>query len=162
MSRTVSSAFKAAVAAQQTGEAVLVLLTIDHEDLSYSGGPGPIYLTSDSVNTVSRGNTHLPFPFQIALPDEREDRPPVSQLIIDNVSREIIPTIRSLTSAPTITLELVLASDPETVEAGPFVFTLKDATYDLLTIAGRLGYEDILNERWPIDDFTPASHPGLF
>ncbi|MBE0598443.1 MAG: DUF1833 family protein, partial [Desulfuromonadales bacterium] len=105
---------------------------------------------------------YQPFPFDIALPADRDDQISKVTLTIDNVDRAIVRAVRELASAPTVTLEIVLASSPDVVEAGPFEFTLQDAGYDALTVSGTLGYEDILNEPFPAGAFVPAAFPGMF
>lgn len=155
--RTLSSAAQAAITAAQTGEAFLVLLALSHPQLA-----APIRVTSDAVATVSGGDTFSPFPFTVQLPAERGDRLAGATLVIDNVDRSVVTALRSIGSGPTVTLKVVLASSPNTVEAGPFVYTLKNAKYDALTVEGELAFEDILNEAFPGASFVPFSHPGLF
>jgi hypothetical protein len=157
MGRSLSLVATRAAAAQETGQVFLVLLTVEHADL-----PAPIRLTSDRVNTIVGDETYLPFPFSIQLPEEAEERPPAVRLVIDNVNREIVLALRRIYSPPTITMRVVLASSPDVTEAGPFAFTLRNADYDAMTVSGELSYEQILDEAWPCERFTPASHPGLF
>ena len=157
MSRNVSNLVKQAINAQETGEVFIVLLTIDHPDLAE-----PMRLSSDAVDTVSRSNTYVAFPFDISLPNDQADRPPRAGLRIDNVDRQIVQTLRTITSAPTVLMEVVLGSDPDTVEASWPDFQLLDADYDHLVVAGELGQELFLNEPWPGRSFTPADFPGLF
>lgn len=61
-----------------------------------------------------------------------------------------------------VTLSLVMASTPDTIEAGPFTFNLREVEYDAEFVSGNLLFEDILNEPFPADSFTPARFPGLF
>ena len=157
MSRNVSATARAAINAQQTGEAFLILLTISHPNID-----PPIRVTSDGVNTISRGETFIAYPFEVTLPDDRDDQVVRASLRVDNVGREIATALRSIDSPPQVTLEVVLGSSPDTVEAGPFDFTLRGATYDALTVTGDLVFEDILNEPIPGDAMTPANFPGLF
>jgi hypothetical protein len=155
--RSLSSAAKAALTFQETGEIYLMLLTIQHPALIPS-----LYFANNNADITSRGNTYLAWPFQVALPEEREDTVPTIQIVIDNIDRRIMAGIRSLPTAPTVLLEVVLASSPDTVEAGPFNFTLRGVDYDALTITGTLSPEDILNEPFPQYTYSPASFPGLF
>lgn len=157
MSRSLSSAAQAAIFAAQTGQAFLILLTLSHDELA-----APIRVTSDAVATVSGGETYNPFPFAIALPQERDDQLASTRLVIDNVDRSIVIALRSITSAPEVEMKVVLASSPDTIEAGPFTWTLKGAKYDALTVEGELAFEDILNEAFPGGSFVPQTHPGLF
>lgn len=155
--RTVSSAAHAAIYAAQTDAAFLMLLTVSHADLD-----APIRVTSDGVATTHGGQTYNPWSFAIALPFERDDQLSATRLVIDAIDHSIVIALRSITSAPTVELKVVLASSPDTIEAGPFTFTLKNAAYDVATVEGDLAFEDILNEGFPGGSFVPTSHPGLF
>jgi hypothetical protein len=155
--RTISSTAHAAIYAAQTGEAFLMLLTISHAELA-----APIRVTSDGVVTTHGGQPYNPWPFAIALPFERDDQLATTRLVIDAIDRSIVIALRSISSAPTVELKVVLASSPDTIEAGPFTFTLKNAAYDVVTVEGDLAFEDILNEGFPGGSFVPTSHPGLF
>jgi len=157
VSRDITVTAKQAIYSQETSEVFLVLLTIDHADLA-----APIRVVNNTKNIVSNGNTFIGFPFFADMPQERDDRLARVTLTIDNVDRQIVTAVRSITSPPSATMEVVLASDPDTVEAGPFSFTLRDVRYDSLVVEGELSFEDVLNEPYPGDSFTPATHPGLF
>ncbi len=157
MSRSVSDTFKIAVNAPQTGECPILLVTIDHADLT-----SPIRVSSDGVDTVSRTNTFTACPFRLALPSDSDERPPRAALEVDNVDRAQVQAIRSITGAPTVLMEIVLASDPDTVEASFPDFELKRADYDRLAVSGELSLENFLGEPYPAAKFTPADFPGVF
>lgn len=158
MSRTLSSAAKQAVFAQSTAEVFLLLVTITHATL-----PTPIRVVNDMQDCVSRGNTFTALPFGFVLPGEREDQIPMSRLWVDNVDREIVQAVRNATvSAPQVLAEIVLASQPDTLEAAFDGFSLKNALYDHLTVSGDLSMEDVLNEAYPEGTFTPNLFPGIF
>lgn len=157
MSRTVSNTAKAALFAPETGEAFLILLTLSHPDLAV-----PIRVSSDAVNTTSRGDLFIAYPFDLTLPDGEEQRPPRARLVIDNVDRQIVATIRTLQSAPTLLIEIIRASDPNTVEAKFSDFKLFDITYDSQVITADLTLEDFTAEPYPAATFSPSLFPGLF
>ena len=157
MSRTLSSAAQAAMNAQETAEAFVVLLEITHAAM-----PTPLRVASVRSEIISNGDTYLGFPFEIPLPEESGDRPPEVELVIDNIDRQIVDAIRVLTSPPTVSLSVILESTPDQIEAGPFNFTLKKATWNQLVVTGTLSYEDILDEPWPSGTFNPSEFPGLF
>lgn len=146
-----------ALLAQETAEAILVLVTIDHADLA-----APIRVTSDSVDTTSNGDTYQPFPFSIDLPAESDEAPPTVRLRVDNVGREMVDAVRSISSAAEVTVQVVLATTPDTVEAGPYTFTLADVQYDAFVVEGVLTYEPVLSESYPGRTMTPNLLPGLF
>lgn len=155
--RSLSTAARQAIFAQETDKALLMCLTIDHADLA-----APIRVVNDGVDLVRSAGTFLAYPFRIDLPFDRDDELPRVVLSIDNVSREIAQTVRTLQSPPSVLLEAVLSDLPNTVEVSLPDFTLKSATYDRLTVEGELSFEDILNEPFPGGTFLPAAFPGMF
>ena len=157
MGRTLSTLAKSAIAAPETGEVFLLLLTISHAALS-----PPIRVANNTANVISGGNTFTAFPFTIELPQEQEDQPPRMRLVIDNVDRTIVQAIRTLTSPPTMQLDVVLASQPNTLEASFPGFTLRQATYDQLVVEGDMTLEEITIEPFPEGRFTPQSFAGMY
>lgn len=157
MSRSLSTVAKQAVYASETSEVFLLLLTISHASLSV-----PIRVVNDFQNLTSNGNLYTAFPFTIVLPEEKEEQPPRMRLVIDNVDRTIVQALRSLTSPPTIQLDVVLAIQPDTVEASFPGFTLRQSNYDQLVVEGDLTLEEIVVEPFPEGSFDPQSFAGIF
>jgi hypothetical protein len=122
----------------------------------------PVRVVNDRVPLFRGGNEYAPFPFEIPLPDEREDGLHGVQLRIDAVDRSIITALRQVRGPLEVQLSVVLASQPDIVEAGPYVFALDKANYNAVTITGALEFEDIINEPIPGDAFTPGNFPGVF
>ncbi|WP_291299286.1 DUF1833 family protein [Elioraea sp.] len=157
MTRALSLAARQSLTAEETGEAWLILLTIEAEDLA-----SPIRVVNDGQGITSRGNLFVAYPFEIDLPGDDADSVPRVTLKIDNVHRDIVAALRALTSPPSVAIEVVRASEPDLVEAGPFRMTLRQGSYDTLTVEGELVFEDVLNARYPADAYVPADYPGLF
>lgn len=146
-----------AVLAQETPEVFLSCLTLTHPNLAV-----PIRVVNNTQDLVRAAGTFTAYPFEITFPSQEEDRLPQPRLRIDNVDRGILVALRALRGPVTVTLDAVMASSPNTVEAGPFVFSLRGAPYDANAIEGVLGFEDVLNEPFPKDTFTPQLFPGMF
>lgn len=157
MSRNVSDTLKSAVFASETAEVFILLLTISHPNLAT-----PIRVSSDSVDTPSRGNTFVAYPFEMTLPTDGSGGPPRCQLSIDNIDRMIIQNIRSIGSSPSVDIEIVLASALDTVEASFPAFNLREVRYDALVVEGEITLESFLGEPYPAALFSPADFPGLF
>lgn len=157
MSRSVSTTARAAMYAAQTSEVFLELLEIDHADLS-----DPIRVVNNTEAIVHGGNTYLPFPFRVDLPDDVEGVISTAKLTIDNTDRQVVTAVRTVSTAPTVTLKIALASSSDIVEAGPFEFRLRNVEYNLHQVSGELVYEDRLNLDVPRLKFTPEHFPGLF
>lgn len=157
MPRDTSAAFKQAAFAPQTSEAVLELVTIDHGLLA-----SPLRFVNNGENIISNGNTYLATRFGLSIPSESEDQPPKCRLQICNVDKQIMETVRSLDTPPSLKIEIVLSSDPDTVELSLDSLKFKDVSYDAGIIEGTLGFEDTLSEPFPGDLFAPYAFPGLF
>lgn len=157
MSRDTTLAARMALNAQETGEAFLILLTLSHPSMQ-----APLRVTSDAVETQSRGESFVPFPFELTLPDDDGNGAPQARLAIDNIDRQIVRSLRELGSAPFVLIEIVRAAEPDTVEARFADFRLTDVTYDSRVVEGILGIEDFTAEPYPANVFSPGLFPGLF
>jgi len=157
MPRDLSLTARQAINAPETGEAFIILLTLDHPDLA-----APIRVSSDAVDTVSRGNSFVAFPFDLSLPDDTDGRPPRAKLRIDNVDRRIVRAIRSIPSPPSVLIEIVRGADPDAIEAAFPDFQMRDIGYDALVVEGALTLEELNGEPYPARIFSPADFPGLF
>ena len=157
MSRTLSSAFLSALYGSRTTEAVLVLLTIDHDDLST-----PIRLSSDEVDTTSNGDTYTAYPFKIQLPDDPENGVSRGRITVDNVNRLLVESVRSISTPPTVDIAVVLSSDPDTVEIEFTGFEMTNITYDAYEVSGTIQIQSFSREPYPALAFLPNQFPGLF
>jgi hypothetical protein len=157
MSRALTAAVRRALFAPETEEAFLILLTLSHPGLA-----APLRVTSDAVDTDSRGETFAACPFDLALPDDSDARAPRARLSVDNVDRAIVQAVRSLESPPAVLIEIVRAAAPDTVEARFADFRLVNVTYDAHLVQGDLCVEDFTTEPFPAAIFSPSLFPGLF
>jgi len=157
MSRNLSTGARQAIFAAESGEAFIILLTFTHESLAT-----PIRVGSDSVDTVSRGQAYIAYPFDLTLPDDDEGRAPRARLVIDNVDRQIVATLRNLATSPVLTLEIVRAAVPDVVEAVFHDFRLRNVRYDSHVIEADLTIEDFTAEPYPAGSFCPSLFPGIF
>lgn len=120
--------------------------------------------TDDEVlyGVVSRGNNYTFLPFNLSLPGEDAEQAPACQITMHDVTRQILPTIRGLTSPPSVTLELVLASTPNTVEVSFPGFQMTNVSYNADQITGHLNVDMFALEPFPAHSFTPSHFPGIF
>lgn len=133
---------------ESTDTAWLVLLTLDHEDLTDS-----IRVTSDAVSTASGGDVYSPFPFEVILPDDVEGVPPQAQLRIDNTTQEIISALRGLTSPPRLTIKIVRSINPDIVDYSWTGLEWSASSYDKSIITGTLTFNDLSREEFPYTTF---------
>lgn len=156
MPRVFSTAATASINSQATDEVWLTLLTIDSDELD-----APLRFVNNNESLTSRGNVYLAFPFDIEFPGQDEENPGEARLAIDNIDGSIVNFIRTIVAPPVVTIEVVLASTPDTVEAAFANMTLRNVSYDAKTVSGLLKFEDIVIE--PVTyAMTPERFPGQF
>lgn len=119
--------------------------------------------TADEIvyGLTSRGSQFIFLPFTLTLPND-DDADPGCELTMHDVTRQLMPTLRTLTGPPSVTIELVLASSPDTVEASFPGFQLGAVTYNDSTITGQLTVASLAHEPFPCHTFTPSYFSGLF
>ena len=84
-------------------------------------------------------------------------------MTVDNTDLEVNDKIKTLVGQPDVTFMVVLASSPDTVEAGPFMMKLSNAQATAESITGTLGQEgDIFSQLVPGQQYLPTNSPGLF
>lgn len=157
MTRSLSSAALRSIFAANADDPWLAFVTINHADLAQ-----PIRVVHNSQDVVSNGETYIAFPFGAEFPVDDANQVTSVQLVIHNVGRDITQALEAIGTPPEVTLKFCLGSQPDTVEAGPFEFTLQGATYDAHTITGTLGYPPLLMTTFPAGDINPADFPGAF
>ena len=149
-------ALEPVVNASATDEAFLFLLTITDS----SGDV--LRVVNNNEEVISRGNTFIAYPFSIILANDDGNTLPVLQLTIDNVDQMIVEGIRESLQPPMFLLELVLSSDPDTVEKSISQLRLGNIKYDALSVTGILTPMNTLTRRFPAESYTPVNYPGLF
>ncbi len=154
--RTLSSTAITSIMAENTGEVWLFLLTITHPSITDT-----LYFVNNNEALTSRGNVYIPFPFTVELPTEDSENLGEVRLKIDNIDRSIVKALRSIDSPPSVTLEVVLASQPDTIEASFSGMLLRNANWDAPSVTASLKFEDIGAEPMSLQ-MTPQRFPGMF
>ena len=153
----ITNTFKQEAFLPDSDEVYLILITIEHDDISPS-----IRVVNNNENITSNGNLFTQFAFDMELPDSREGTLSRARISIDGVSREISEAIRSITTPAQVTLQVIRASDPDTIERSWAPTTLRNVKWDAGRISGDLVFEEMEIEPFPIWQFSPANAPGLF
>lgn len=143
--------------AEASGEVWLVLLTIAHADL-----PETLRFVNNNEAITSNGENFIAYPFQFIEPDYGENGAGIGRIRIDNIDREIANTIRTLQTAPTITVQVILASDPNTIERELSGMIMPSASWDALEVSGDISAPRDHDEPGCSWRFTPAASPALF
>lgn len=157
MPRVLSANALISAHARETGEVWAFLIEIDHETLTV-----PLRFTNDNQAVVSGGETFTPFPFNVGLPGSDPEQLPQVNLVIDAVDQSIAASLRAIATPPSVTLRLVMVSQPDTIEAIVENLQWRGVGGDVRVIEGTLTAEDILGTAYPGKRFTPDLFRGLF
>lgn len=158
MPRSLSQAARYALNDAETSEGLLVCFDVEHPSLT---AETERWVTSSRAVTRG-GHVYRPYPISIEFPPAESGRPPQVQLEILNVDARILRVLRALTSPPTVTLTVVLASSPDVAEAGPYRFALYGIKYPRGRITGVLRLDHNFEQPFPSLMITPDNFPTLF
>jgi hypothetical protein len=158
-----------ALLSQESSDTFITLITISGTGISPAIRLADNYTqriseTSQEITygVESRSQDYLFLPFNLTLPIEDANQAPTCNLTINDVTRYLIPTIRNISAPPTATIELVLKSDPDTVEISFPSFLISGINYNADSVTATLTLGSLAQEPFPAHTFTPAYFPGLF
>lgn len=101
-------------------------------------------------------------PLEVTLPAEQDNSAPKCSIVIRDVTRYLTSTIRSLSDAPKIKLDMVLSSSPDVIEASFTNFYISNINYNADSVTAELSMIDFAVEPFPCYSFTPNYFPGMF
>jgi hypothetical protein len=144
--------------ADSSGDALLYLLTITHADLEET-----LRYVRDFQPLISRGNSFTAFPFDVTPPGSGEGGARPASISISAVGQEIPAALRSINTPAVALIELVLASDPDTVVDSLPPFTFTAAGGDIFTVGIEIA-DSADDETEPLVQFSfdPSTAPALF
>ena len=141
---------------QVSDDPFLMLLEVSHPSFD------TVYLVNNTVDQTSRGNVYRAFPMQIKLPSDDGETTREVSIDFDNVSLELIAELRSVTTPMNVKIEMVLASNLDSVELSLEDLKMSSINYDEKKISARLYLDDFLNTELTSEKYEPSNFPGLF
>lgn len=153
---TIPAAAISAIQAVNTDEVFLVLMTITFSATDVQ------HIVSNTENIVSRGVTYQAWPFSLTLPNQLETTTSSATLTFDNVDPAIWQALRDVNGIPSVLIEIVTASDPNTVILRCANLKLRNAQATTKTVTAQIYVDSIWQIGYPAHDYTPGEYPGLF
>lgn len=158
MSRALSSLAIQQFFAENIDIPLFVLFEISHPDWSVSQ-----FFVNNTVAIISNGDTYEPYPINMIPPGQGTDEiSKTTTLTIDCVDKTLLNILRSVSSPITVSISMVMESDPNTVIFGPFTSKMKSVPYDNRQINGILMTDDIMSAMFPKDTFNLGGYPNLW
>lgn len=155
--RTLSTTFLRELGKQETAEVALFLV-----ELSHASFDAPFRYVRNFEGVTSNGATYEARAMDVTLPDEEAERVPTVRLRIDNVDRGLLFALRALDGIVSVTLRLVLASQPDVIEVEVAGMEGRAMDYNDATLSLDLGVEPILDAAFGVRTLSPSNAPGLF
>ena len=158
MAREYTDAFKSTLAEVSAEESPLILLEIDHPDLTQ-----PVRVVNDMTDVTSNGDIYIAFPFRCVLPDDFENQLPKARLSIDNVSRDLMFWIETTGGGQgsTATFKQIMRSNPNLIE-WQIQMSLFNVTVNMQEISAELGFENLFGKPAVTFKYRPENSPGLW
>lgn len=157
MSRNVSSITRQALQGAQTEKVFLILITIDHPDLV-----SPLHLVNNNEDIISNGVTYQGMAFKFTPPVEEDGTIKNTKILIDNVDRQLVLAVRSITSAPTLVASIIRSDAPDVIEAGPWNFIVRNVSYNVMQVSGELVPDNPLRLYASQLSYRNIEFPGLY
>lgn len=161
MARSISTAGLNAINDNNNnGEVWLYLVEIDSPVFT-----DPVRVCNNNADIVSGGNTYYAWGFTVSmLADTDDNDTPSVKFTVDNVDQSIVFAINAIPIdlPPTVSLSVIRASAPDTIEIGPIVLPVTDLACTSLTVEFTIGLPAVLVEQFPGYTFNPTNSPGMF
>lgn len=158
MAKLLTGNFQRTVNSTEADEFPLVLLEIDHPDLSE-----PVRVVGDKENIVSNGDTYIRFSFDFIGVTDPEVGLGEAKLSLDNLGREFLVWLETADwRKPTsVRIQTVRRSDPDNVEVEYNMF-LDDLITSPSTVEGKLTFGIAIDSLLMRILYNKQNSPGLF
>lgn len=124
-----------------TDEIPLTLVVLEH-----SAWAAPLRLVGNTEDITSDGETYTAAGFEIAFPDQVEGNNGEMRFTLVDADSATLALLRTTADVIDVTVSWVLASDPNTVYAGPIDAEIRAAEGQFGMISGSLTTYPVLSE----------------
>lgn len=155
MPNELSAQLKRQLFGQESDDPFLALVTLSH-------GSFVARLVNNSVDVTSNGQTFTALPMKIRLPVDDGETARDFVLELDNVSLELLASMRSITGDIAVKIELILASMPDVIQMSHEDLVIRAVTYNKQRISARVVLDSFLSVEVTSERYTPSSYPGMF
>jgi hypothetical protein len=142
---------------QESDDPFLMLVTLSHPNFVSTQ-----YLVNNTANIVSNLITYTAFPMKITLPVDDGETIRQVKIDFDNVGRDLIYEIRSITTPISAKIDMILASNPDQVQVTLDGLSIRNISYDKSKISAALVLDDFLNTSMTSEQYSPSAYPGIF
>lgn len=155
MPNQITDALRAQFFAQESNDPFLMLVTLQNTSFI-------LRLVNNSSDIVSNGNTFTAYPMKIRLPIDDGETARDIQIDFDNVSLEMIRNIRSVTESIGVSIQMVLASQPDVIQMSLDDLLIGNITYNATKISASIVMDNFLSVEMTSERYTPNNFPGMF
>ena len=134
----------------------IYLLSFEHPSFD------AIRMCSNDTPIVSRGNQYSPVPFlDVKLAPSQPGQVPMVDFTVGVNDQSVVAALRQIDESPTVTLEVVLAEAPDTVQKAVKNLRMEQVEMGMLRIKMSLGVFPLFQVIYPRLAYTPDIAPGV-
>jgi hypothetical protein len=151
----ISNELKAQVFAQESTDPFLTLVTISNPSFTFR-------LVNNSRDITSNGNVFSSFPMKIRTPVDDGETSKDFSIDFDNVSLDLIESLRSVVGDINVKIELILASMPNVIQVSHDDLLIRSISYNAKSISAKIVLDSFLAIQMTSERYTPSNFPGMF
>lgn len=142
---------------QTTEKVICWLFTIAHAE------SGEVYFKTNNTETlVSNGQAFDYLPVDFELPSDDGETISEIKITFKTAPKELIDLVRRYAGGITIDAQLVIADNPDNIEFEIEDLEIKQVHYDKAQIELTAQPEQLIDMRFPADDYLPGTFMGMF
>lgn len=157
MPRDISQDFRNQVYSTQMQSVPLVIMDITHSSIS----PTVIHVVNNTQDIIFESNTYTAVAFKYTPPEEEGSSVADARVSICNIDRQFMELLRTIKGPPSVTARVVLVGETIEQEAGPYMFSMSNVTYDVNTITCSLTYDFKVKQILSSVKISVSDFPGL-
>lgn len=151
--------WKSTLSAVSATEVPRVAIIITHPALS-----APVRLINDTENLTSQGMEFIACAFECKKPEDAENQPIATQLIVDNIGRELMYWIETSEggSGSEVTFIQLLRSNPDVWELEISGLIMQKVSCNMKKITATIGRDNAMARPSVLIKYNPETAPGIF
>lgn len=156
MSNQLSQELLSQLYAQESDTPFLTLVTLSHSSFT------DIRLVNNTEDITSNGLTYMAFPMKIVLSKDDGETAREVSIEFDNINRDLITAIRSVTTYISVKLVMVLSALPDQVQMSFEELKIQNISYNAAKVTAKLYMDNFLNTEMTSERYTPSLYPGIY
>lgn len=155
MANAITNELKRQIFSQESEDPFLTLVTLTHTTFTAR-------LVNNSSDITSNGFVFTAFPMKVKMPADDGETARDFAIEFDNVSLDLITSMRSVDGDIGVRIDMILSSLPDVIQISNEDLVIRSVTYDKTKLTARIILDNFLTTAMTSERYTPSLYPGLF